>query len=244
MEIGKVMELKNIALAFVKAKKEFAPAIKNSVNPHFRSKYADLATCIDAVNDAFLKNGIAMYQETFEDTAGVTIETVLLHESGESLRCGKLHVPASKADPQGYGSALSYCRRYSLLAACGIAAEDDDDGNAASDHSKPFQPRPAVQTPIQQTVNPTPPKPAYATTQRPPAAPPKPGCITSPQTARLHAIAKSNGKTYADLKEYIKMFGIESTSDMKRENYDAAIAWAEGKPVLVDESPIDDEQAF
>jgi hypothetical protein len=59
------------------------------------------------------------------------VETVFVHESGEMLECGKLHVPAAKQDPQGYGSALTYARRYSLMAACGIAPEDDD-GNAAS----------------------------------------------------------------------------------------------------------------
>ena len=61
----------------------------------------------------------------------MTVETVFVHESGEMLECGKLHVPASKQDPQGYGSALTYARRYSLMAAAGIAPEDDD-GNAAS----------------------------------------------------------------------------------------------------------------
>jgi hypothetical protein len=61
----------------------------------------------------------------------VTVETVFVHESGEMLECGKLHVPAAKHDPQGYGSALTYARRYSLMAACGIAPEDDD-GNAGS----------------------------------------------------------------------------------------------------------------
>jgi hypothetical protein len=120
-----------IAKAFIQAKKEFAPAMKTSTNPHFKSKYTDLAACVEAVDDAFLNNGIVMYQETFEDGAGVTVETVLLHESGQQIRCGKLHVPASKNDPQGYGSALTYARRYSLMAACGIAPEDDD-GNAAS----------------------------------------------------------------------------------------------------------------
>lgn len=121
----------SIAKAFVAAKKEFAPALKTSTNPHFKSKYADLAGCLEAVNEALLNNGIAVYQETSEDSTGVTVETVFLHESGESLRGGKLHVPASKQDPQGYGSALTYARRYSIMAACGIAAEDDD-GNAAS----------------------------------------------------------------------------------------------------------------
>lgn len=122
--------MKNIATAFVKAKKAFSPALKDSTNPHFKSKYADLATCLEAVNDALLDNGIALYQETHEDASGVTVETVLLHETGESIRSGKLHVPAAKQDPQGYGSALTYARRYSLMAACGIAPEDDD-GNAA-----------------------------------------------------------------------------------------------------------------
>ena len=119
-----------IAQAFVKAKKEFSPAFKEKTNPAFRSKYADLGACLEAVNDALLNNGIALYQETFDVESGVTVETVLLHESGETMRCGKLHVPSAKQDPQGYGSALTYARRYSLMAACGIAPEDDD-GNAA-----------------------------------------------------------------------------------------------------------------
>jgi len=127
--------MKTISAAFVKAKKAFSPALKDKTNPAFRSKYADLGACIDAVDDALLENGIAFFHETFEDTTGITVETVFLHESGETLRFGKLHVPASKQDPQGYGSALTYCRRYSLMAACGIAPEDDD-GNAGS---KPVQ---------------------------------------------------------------------------------------------------------
>lgn len=125
------MENQKIAAAFVAAKRAFTPALKDKTNPAFRSKYADLGACIDAVNEALLANGIALMQETFLDDTGVTVETVFLHESGECLRGGKLHVPAVKQDPQGYGSAATYCRRYSLMAACGIAPEDDD-GNAAS----------------------------------------------------------------------------------------------------------------
>lgn len=123
--------MEKIAPAFIKAKKEFGPALKDRTNPAFKSKYADLGACLDAVDDALLNNGIAMMQETFMDDTGITVETVFIHESGEIMRGGKLHVPASKQDPQGYGSALTYARRYSLQAACGIAPEDDD-GNAAS----------------------------------------------------------------------------------------------------------------
>jgi hypothetical protein len=135
--------MKLIASAFVKAKRSFGPALKDKTNPAFRSKYADLGACIDSVEDALLENGIAFVQETFEDTTGVTVETVFIHESGEAMRCGKLHVPASKQDPQGYGSALTYARRYSLMAACGIAPEDDD-GNAAVKHHTPKADDPIV----------------------------------------------------------------------------------------------------
>lgn len=124
--------MKNIASAFIKAKKEFSPALKDKTNPAFRSKYADLGACLEAVNDALLNNGIALVQRTSEDATGVTVETVFLHESGETMESGKLHVPAAKQDPQGYGSALTYARRYSLMTACGIAPEDDD-GNSATD---------------------------------------------------------------------------------------------------------------
>jgi len=125
------METKNIASALVKAQKAFGPALKSSTNPHFHSRYADLSACVEAVIDGLNDNGIALIQQTHDSESGVCVETLFLHESGESLSAGKLHVPASKQDAQGYGSALTYARRYSLMAACGIAPEDDD-GNAAS----------------------------------------------------------------------------------------------------------------
>jgi hypothetical protein len=123
--------MKNIASAFVKAQQAFGPALKTHTNPHFKSKYADLSACIEAVIDALNINGIALIQQCHESQTGVIVETMFLHESGEMLSCGSLHVPAAKQDPQGYGSALTYARRYSLMAACGIAPEDDD-GNAGS----------------------------------------------------------------------------------------------------------------
>lgn len=123
-----------IASALVKAQKGFAPALKSSSNPHFKSKYADLAACVEAVIDSLNGNGIALIQKQHPHDGGVAVETIFVHESGETLSAGTLTVPASKQDPQGYGSALTYARRYSLMAACGIAPEDDD-GNAAS-HGK------------------------------------------------------------------------------------------------------------
>jgi len=128
--------MKTIYAAFVKAQKAFGPALKTSTNPHFRSKYADLSACIEAVIDSLNDNGIGLIQTVHECDNGVIVETIFIHESGESLSCGKMHVPASKQDAQGFGSALTYARRYSVMAACGIAPEDDD-GNAAVKDYKP-----------------------------------------------------------------------------------------------------------
>jgi hypothetical protein len=123
--------MKQIAAALVKAQREFGPALKTSSNPHFKSRYADLAACVEAVMDGLNNNGVMLMQHCHESDSGVIVETVFVHESGEIFSAGKLHVPATKHDAQGYGSALTYARRYSLMAACGIAPEDDD-GNAAS----------------------------------------------------------------------------------------------------------------
>ena len=96
--------MKNIAAALVKSQKAFGPALKSSTNPHFKSRYADLAACVEAVIDSLNANGIALIQQTHECNDGVIVETVFVHESGETYSAGKLHVPAAKHDPQGYGS--------------------------------------------------------------------------------------------------------------------------------------------
>lgn len=124
--------MQKVAAALVKAQKEFGPALKTSTNPHFKSRYADLAACIEAVLDALNNHGIALMQQSHECADGVIVETVFIHESGETLSGGKLHFPASKHDSQGLMSCLTYARRGSLMAACGIAPEDDD-GNRASE---------------------------------------------------------------------------------------------------------------
>jgi len=128
-----------VAAALVKAQKAFGPALKTSTNPHFRSRYADLSAVVEAVIDALNDNGIALTQRIHPSETGVCVETVFIHESGEVITSGPLHVPAAKQDAQGYGSALTYARRYSLMAACGVAPEDDD-GNAATRRTEPAAP--------------------------------------------------------------------------------------------------------
>jgi hypothetical protein len=143
--------MKEIAAALVKAQKEFGPALKTSTNPHFRNKYAALDACIEAVIDALNNNGIMLMQQTSLCEDGVIVETLFIHESGEMMGGGKLHVPAAKQDPQGYGSALTYAKRYSLQSACGIAPEDDDGEHATKSvqqkQAAPAAPKPAAKAP-------------------------------------------------------------------------------------------------
>ena len=127
-----------LAAALAIAQGEMKGAVKDSANPFFKSKYADLASVVEAIRLAFSDNGLS-YIQTVEpsDKDEVRVETTILHSSGEWISCGVLSLPVSKSDAQGYGSALTYARRYSLSAAAGVAPEDDD-GNAASS-AKPIK---------------------------------------------------------------------------------------------------------
>jgi len=124
-----------VSAAFVKAQAEIEKASKDKTNPHFRSKYADLGAVVDAIKPALERHGLAFMQKFHHDDRGITVETIIIHESGETLSNGTLNVPASKMDAQGFGSACTYARRYSLQAAFGVAPEDDD-GNAASSNQE------------------------------------------------------------------------------------------------------------
>jgi len=120
-----------LVAALIKAKAEFNPARKSSVNPHFKNRYADLAEVIEATEPALLKHGLVVLQPTRVDEQGrVILQTILLHESGEREVGEYLLVP-SKQDPQGYGAAMTYARRYCWKGILGIA-EEDDDGESAS----------------------------------------------------------------------------------------------------------------
>lgn len=96
-----------------------------------RYKYADIGAVIEAIKPALISENLFFTQHPEPSERGVCIETFLHHASGESISLGKLFVPANKQDAQGFGSALTYARRYALVTAFGVPTEDDD-GNAAS----------------------------------------------------------------------------------------------------------------
>ena len=123
--------MKSIATALAAAQINMGKALKQASNPHFRSKYADLGSVMDACLPALNERGIAVIQPTGEDDLGRFVQTILIHgESGEQLSC-RVPLIVGKNDMQGYGSAVTYARRYGLMAMAGIAPEDDD-GNAAA----------------------------------------------------------------------------------------------------------------
>ena len=119
-----------LAKAFVAAQKATEAVKKANTNPAFKSKYADLAGVVEAVVPALNGAGVGVLQFPGYDGELVSIATTFIHEGGSSVTA-TLHLRPSKNDPQGVGSAITYGRRYSLLAMTGAAPEDDD-GNAAS----------------------------------------------------------------------------------------------------------------
>jgi hypothetical protein len=128
--MNKSESISKLSVALVKAHADMGVVLKGASNPFFKSKYADLASVVEAVKPALLKQEIVVVQGLQDAEGGVAIETMLLHSSGEWIS-STLRLPAAKEDAQGYGSACTYGRRYGLMAICGVPA-DDDDGNAAT----------------------------------------------------------------------------------------------------------------
>ena len=121
--------------ALALAQGEVENASKSSNNPHFRSKYADLAEVLNTVRPVFAKHGLSIMQATAFDGALVRVSTLIGHKGGGLVVSEAACVPA-KTDAQGIGAATTYLRRYSLAAMGGIAQEDDD-GNTAAHNGKP-----------------------------------------------------------------------------------------------------------
>ena len=129
--MNKSESIASLASALAKAQGQIKGAKKDTANPFFKSKYADLASVVEAIQPHLSTNELSYIQLTIpSEKDEVQVETVLAHSSGEWIS-GIIAVPVSKSDAQGYGSALTYARRYGLSAIVGVAPEDDD-GNAAA----------------------------------------------------------------------------------------------------------------
>jgi len=132
--VEKSEQINELAGALTKAQGQMKGAAKSAENPYFKSKYADLSSCWDAIREPFSANGLSVVQLTEQSPDMVVVETILMHSSGQWI-AGKLSMKPVKTDPQSIGSCLTYARRYGLCAITGIAPEDDD-GNHASGKDK------------------------------------------------------------------------------------------------------------
>lgn len=129
-------QINELAAALSKAQGEMGGAVKESANPFFKSKYADLASVRDAVREPFAKNGLSVVQSPSAEGARVCVETLLLHASGQWIR-GTVSTTAKDETPQSVGSAITYLRRYALQSFAGVAPEDDDAEAAQGRGAKP-----------------------------------------------------------------------------------------------------------
>ena len=135
MDLFQSESINELAAAIVRAQMAIVPAVKDHVNPFFKSKYADLPSVWEAAGP-FRDNGIAITQSPMDaPDEYIVLDTQLTHVSGQWMR-SRLKIKVARNDPQGYGSALTYARRYALGCMTGIVTEEDDDGNSGSVHPK------------------------------------------------------------------------------------------------------------
>lgn len=139
-------KLGELAKALAQAQAEMSTASKSAENPHFRSRYADLAAVFEACKKALNKHGFAIVQKVKNDPNGACVETMLLHSSGEYVS-SECWLPVAQKTAQAYGSTITYARRYGLTSLAGVAADEDDDGNAASAPAPSYRPQPPPQAP-------------------------------------------------------------------------------------------------
>lgn len=186
--------IKQIAPAFLSAQIEIESAEKTGVNPHFRSKYADLTAIIDAVKKPLNGHGIAILQPV----NGMEVETILIHTSGEWLSSSTPIVCREPNNPQALGSAITYAKRYGLQSMVLLPAEDDD-GNAASGVSD----RSEQTVPVKTSSQPFTPPPGVGTGRTIP--------ITQKQLNMIMALLPQKGYSDEQLKQE---YGVQSKKDL------------------------------
>lgn len=138
------MAQQELFTSLIKAQSEFPAIVKNRINPHLKNRYADLGAILEAVIPVLNKNALFLRQSVTANEAGISVETIITHASGDSISSGQFFIPVGaneKNKAQAYGSARTYACRYSLCSFLGIAADDDDDGHAAGGQKQKAAPQ-------------------------------------------------------------------------------------------------------
>ena len=131
--------INELAEALGKAQSQMTGAKKASANPFFKSKYSDLSQVMEAISKPFADNDLCFVQGAEADELRVAVSTRIIHKSGQWIESTTI-LPPTKPDAQGWGSAITYAKRYGLQALAGVPSVDDD-GNAAVNHTKPSKPK-------------------------------------------------------------------------------------------------------
>jgi hypothetical protein len=188
--------------ALCQAALQFPEIAKDTENPYFKSQYADLATLIKATRPILARNGLCIVQAPQSSERGVKVTTMLMHSSGEWL-ANDLEMPSAKSDAQGKGSAITYARRYSYQAILNIAAEDDDDGNAAAGKTQQDRKSQATEA--------------------------GPGAINPVQIRAFWSACKTGKKDVETATAYLGALGYENVDELPKAKFQEAIDWALGK---------------
>lgn len=200
-------ELGELAAALAKAQAAIKGAVKDSDNPFFKSKYADLASVWDACRKQLTDNELAVVQApVMNGSLGVT--TMLLHSSGQWIAAHLSAMPKDQG-PQAIGSVISYLRRYSLAAFAGVPQIDDDAEGAEGRHEAPGK----------RDITTGQPKPSAGGST-----------ISEAQGKRLWAISKAHGWTLDEVRALLVSCGLEHTKDIKAADYDDLIAKLQERP--------------
>ncbi|MGX7375255.1 ERF family protein [Enterococcus asini] len=123
--------------AFSEFRKVLKQPLKDANNPFFKSKYVPLENVVEVIDEAIEGTGLSYSQEATSEGNYISVATHVFHESGQFISFDPLSLPATKADAQGFGSAVTYAKRYALSAVFGITSDQDDDGNATSGNNAP-----------------------------------------------------------------------------------------------------------
>jgi len=223
-----------LVAALAKAYLSMTHAIKDSLNPAFRAKYASLTSCLDAVRAPLAENGLTLLQPATTDGAKVRVTSLLAHVSGEWL-AATMEIPAGQPNAHGIGSALTYAKRYSLTSLLALGVDDDDDANGAMV---------GADTRELHTAPPPPPPPVTRPTPAPTTSSPSPrrakdgeGFISEAQGRRFYAISKHAGWSDDALRVFLADHGHTSSKTIPWRDYDGIIREIEAGPREPEQAP-------
>lgn len=204
-----------IAKALCAVQSKLTGAKKETTNTFFKSSYADLESVWDSIRDLMYENGLSVSQFpcTLENNAP-GLETILMHNSGQFIS-NTVPLISVKQDPQSYGSAITYFRRYALSAVIGqIQVDDDAQTSMGNQNQEPKHHQSSVKS-----------TQANNSDNRYEGVTGKESrLVTDPQLKRLFAIVKKSGLSDADVKEMVSTFGVDSSKKLNQKQYDELVS--------------------